>query len=578
MAGKSFSMYLLFNVITLYFFQFFLNFSWFFFQDPTFAIFMCLGDLLLLLLMWGISIHVWKSAGIDYLRLLDLQGTELAHTKSPAQMVLNAFANMALFFLIVFILFNKLIRALQHQYLQQQEEVDDGFHLAMIHSIPVLFALYFAYRITIPWETRQLWWWMLWKVLAAPFYSIDFCAGYIGDLLTSLVRVMIPFVFSWVYVILSIYAWLTNQLEYMKRTDDRWWTTNLFFTQVIVPVLTLLPLWIRLVQCLRRSVETGHRWPHYGNALKYTSAMAVIAHGTFQPKLRDNMYWIIAFISATIFQFLWDIFQDWGMVEIVFPSYSKRDDDNDNSGRNGLDDDIALSDSMLQRCWSWKIVLRKKRLLGPSWVYILIMIANLSLRFAWTLTLVPPEDDTEELSLYTSFVRHIGPVIAATEIVRRMVWGFFRLEWEQLTIIQKANQVMMEEQARISEEEEKEEEKGSSTVSVEDIESTVPIAKVNNDIEPLELEENEEEDDSLLPTKRERKSLQQFQLPRSSSFPLADDWFDWTVYIPYDWLETILHLFPRTWNFESKLRFIESIVFATLVFSMLGIAACPLCI
>ena len=44
-------------------------------HDPTFAIFMCIGDLLLLLWMWGVSMRVWRSAGIDFVRLLRLEGT-----------------------------------------------------------------------------------------------------------------------------------------------------------------------------------------------------------------------------------------------------------------------------------------------------------------------------------------------------------------------------------------------------------------------------------------------------------------------------------------------------------------------
>jgi len=46
-------------------------------HDPTFAIFICFGDLLLLLWMWGVSMQVWRSAGIDFVRLLQLQETEV---------------------------------------------------------------------------------------------------------------------------------------------------------------------------------------------------------------------------------------------------------------------------------------------------------------------------------------------------------------------------------------------------------------------------------------------------------------------------------------------------------------------
>eukprot|EP01038_Epipyxis_sp_PR26KG_P017381 gene17381-24012_t len=51
-------------------------------NDPTFAIFMCIGDFILLLWMWGLSIHVWKSHGIDYIKLLQLDNTELGISDS----------------------------------------------------------------------------------------------------------------------------------------------------------------------------------------------------------------------------------------------------------------------------------------------------------------------------------------------------------------------------------------------------------------------------------------------------------------------------------------------------------------
>ena len=46
-------------------------------NDPTFAIFMCCGDFILLLLMWAVSLHVWRAAGVDFMKLLELEETEL---------------------------------------------------------------------------------------------------------------------------------------------------------------------------------------------------------------------------------------------------------------------------------------------------------------------------------------------------------------------------------------------------------------------------------------------------------------------------------------------------------------------
>lgn len=78
--------------------------------------------------------------------------------------------------------------------------------------------------------------------------------------------------------------------------------------------------------------------------------------------------------------------------------------------------------------------LRETRLLGPTWIYVTVIIFNLLLRFAWTLTLLPV-DPTQHKTFYTTLLSHLGPLIAAGEILRRMVWGFFRLEYEQLQVI-----------------------------------------------------------------------------------------------------------------------------------------------
>jgi hypothetical protein len=520
-------------------------------QDPTFAIFMCFGDLILLLLMWGISMYVWKSAGIDYIRLLDLHHTEIGQIKSPVPMVLHSFANVALVFFVVFIVFNKAMRSAWKGYI----------NIAVVHAIPVLLTLFLLWRMIYPFETRKHWLYLLWKVLAAPWYQVDFCAGYVGDLFTSLVRVFVPFAFSMIYVAISLAAWVTNHMEWAVSSSDTWWSENTYFTLGLTPVLTLLPLWIRLVQCLRRSVETGQRWPHMANALKYTSAMAVIAHGTFQPQLRHHPVWILSFVGATLFQFGWDVFQDWGMLEVSWISSSI-----------GFKEDIERKRvNSNNNFWSiffdLRIKLRNKRLLGPAWVYISIMAANLALRFAWTLTLLPIDPNAlNDLSLYATIMHHIGPLIAAAEIVRRMVWGFFRLEWEQVSLIQK-----------VEENDDKETEsllpkyrKSTDAEECQDIEASDSNNSPLLDL-PAEDGENESDDDDsvLQPLNLEMNGIASAQ---NSSDP-----FDWTQYLPRDWFDTLYHSTrcPCVSSWEGKLRLIESVVFATTVLLVIVGAAYP---
>merc|ERR1711991_710708 len=76
--------------------------------------------------------------------------------------------------------------------------------------------------------------------------------------------------------------------------------------------------------------------------------------------------------------------------------------------------------------------------------YYVIASMNLLLRFAWVLTLVEPKAangttaSTSSGSSGTdsdvSLLVHITPLLAALEVVRRMVWGFLRLEWETMEV------------------------------------------------------------------------------------------------------------------------------------------------
>ena len=379
--------------------------------------------------MWAVSMYVWRHSGIDYIKLLNLHETEIPQAKHPVLMVMQSFANDILIFLVTFIFFNKAVRGAYHGH----------YKLAYAHALPVLLAMYYFFRMLQPLESRKSWLYMLWKVLAAPWYPVEFRDGYIGDLLTSLVRVSVPFVFSLVYVVVSLYAWLTNDMKWIVSTSDRWWTDQKGYSLVLLPFLTIFPLWIRLLQCLRRSVESGNRWPHMGNAAKYTSAIIVISFGTFQPDVRSNPIWILCFTLATLFQFAWDIFQDWGILQIQWPSL--RNHTVSTTQTFSVQFGGISVWEVFERLNEVTITMRTKRLLGPKWIYVTVMGVNLALRFAWTLTLLPPHPNSETWSFYATFMNHLIPFIAAAEIIRRMVWGFFRLEWEQIEVLQKANLV-----------------------------------------------------------------------------------------------------------------------------------------
>ncbi len=375
--------------------------------------------------------------------------------------------DLVLVFLLVFVAFNKIVR----NSVSAAVDGGEGGGLAVAHALPICLVVFFLYRIVCPYSaSRRAWLHTLWRVLAAPCYQIVFRDGYIGDLLTSLVRVLVPLSYSLTYLGVSVYAWLANDMALASSTSDHWWKDSPFFRLGLVPFLTLLPLWLRLVQCLRRSVESGKRWPHMGNALKYTSAILVISYGTFQPSVRKSAVWVAAFVGATLFQFAWDLTQDWGMVEVssAFQRHSSSAD---------VRQEAAVESYALDYISNLQVKLRDQRLLGPAWVYLLVIAGNLVLRFAWTLTLLPASaaQSAEVSPVYFSFLTHVGPLIAAGEILRRMVWGFFRLEFEQLEVLARRHQAPSE-----GEEEDEEEDEEAAALPAESAEdASVSFAKVS---------------------------------------------------------------------------------------------------
>eukprot|EP00605_Chrysophyceae_sp_TOSAG23-4_P000130 GSChrysophyteH1.ASY1.ANO1.149.1 assembled CDS len=375
-------------------------------NDPSFSVFLFLGDLLLLLWMWGVSIHVWRRFGIPWDTLLGIESTPLAAKEVPENAVYESAANLSNVYLATFIVFNWGARGSVSASTSPGDAVAvEEEDLGLRHFLPVALLGYFIYQSVSPWEKKKQWWFYLKNVSAAPLFIVTFRCGYIGDILTSLVRVLSKALYSFLFVIHLPSAFVTiGGLDVLKR--ESWWLNDVI-QEGVLPWLTLFPLWLRLMQCLRRSVETSQRWPHIANALKYTSAIMVIGIGALAPDIREEnslraYIWLFGFVFATMYQFCWDITMDWGLLTGV------------NQTR------------------TWTSALRKRRLLGPLWVYLTIMIGNFVLRFAWTLTLLPSSTDERDGYGYRLLMAYLTPVIAAAEVLRRMVWGFLRLEWEYI--------------------------------------------------------------------------------------------------------------------------------------------------
>jgi len=390
-------------------------------HDPAFKVYRGIGNLVLLLLCWGVDVHVWKRAGIDYERFLRLPPAPPG--SDPTAPVWNIGLDLAIAFLLSLICFWKALRGV----------FLSGVPPQLAHAFPVSLFLYVGYRAVTPWVHRKFVWKAVGEVLVAPWGKTAFKEGFVGDVLTSTVRPLIDVAFSILYFLSGVSGWYSSQLE---PSRDVVGSTKLF--QFLVALITVLPLWLRFAQNLQRAHETRERWPHLGNAMKYATAMMVGLYGLNHKNAKSSPIWIASFVFATLYQYTWDIFMDWDLVRFEPPSRSTKRKSSFRPGAKGHKGLLG----------GWRVVWRRPLLYHRPGVYLAIAVANLGLRFFWTLSLIP--EGGEEAWQKTIQVR-LSPVLAGAEICRRCVWSFLRLENEHLHAYGTAiDDLFTPEQARLS--------------------------------------------------------------------------------------------------------------------------------
>ena len=350
------------------------------------TIFYCLGNILLLSWLWGLCVKIWSLNGINFMALLDID--ENIDQNNFLNKILSLCMELSLSLMISLLFVINIYSG--SIYFFSQESI-------IIQLITITIISYFCYRFSGTIGTYKH---VILQVVLAPFYPVSFRDGYIGDLLTSLSREFINIYLSIIYIILSIPK-LFIQKNTISNIDFKLYSEGWYFKYIWFPLFTLMPLNIRLLQCLRRSIETGKRWPHMGNALKYTSAILVISLSIFHPMVRKDTSWLLCFFCSTLYQYMWDLTMDWGMLQY-------------NTIQN-------------------KFYFRKNLIYKSTWIYISAIIINFLLRFTWLILLVPTFV-TDEYTLFKIVYRNWLPFISVAEICRRMLWSIFRLEWEHLEV------------------------------------------------------------------------------------------------------------------------------------------------
>jgi EXS family len=244
---------------------------------------------------WGVSVWVWTRYRVNYIYLFDLNPYIVA---SPL-VIFNDAVDNTLVYCVSTLLYYK----------AGAHAIPGSFPAGIF---PFLMVVYTTYQLIFPIRTRGPMWTIIWQVITSPITSPTFFHGYVGDIFTSLVKVFQDLIWTAFFIVSG--DWMIS--EDLKASTKHPWSRSTWYTNVLIPLVTLLPLWFRFNQCLRRYTDTGHRFPHLANAFKYALSQTVTLFGAFHPLYMRNkresqvfqIFWMFAFIASSLYSFWWDLY------------------------------------------------------------------------------------------------------------------------------------------------------------------------------------------------------------------------------------------------------------------------------
>lgn len=345
-----------------------------FLHDEFFAVlpvFRAFGFVTFVVWCWGVLVTIFTKYNINYVFIMNLD----PKTALGPIRVLRMASTLTSVFLLCFTAFvlhmktGNRVLGIPHNY----------YPFALIIANIILFfnPLHMFYRTTRLWLLR-----LTWESLISPFSACLFVHFFFSDILTSM-----PNVFSDFEYMICYYT--TGDWQ----NDDSTRCSNLVVT--LLPYTAAFPLWIRLMQCLRRLWYTLES-EHAANAFKYFFSLVVHVFGAamnfqvYNPHWSaSRIVWFVSFFVSTTYLYYWDIKMDWKLGNFQ----SKR-------------------------------VLLRDTLLFSPYVYYIIMVLDFFGRFLWTYQLT-------QYPIPGLPRQYHSVIFGVIEIMRRTMWGVIRVEVEQ---------------------------------------------------------------------------------------------------------------------------------------------------
>jgi hypothetical protein len=288
--------------------------------------------------------------------------------------------------------------------------------------LPLIFITPLILRSMIPRRQRRRFFSIILQGTAlSPFKPVRFRDSFVADCVTSLVRPLGDLIFAFSYYFIAIFGFFG---KYNLNEAGSVVSKAALLHGIVLPVLSILPIFVAFLQTLRQAYDSGKRWPYLGNSFKYLTAGLVILYGMTHTAGARSTWWTWAFVLATIYQFIWDVCFDWELLVFV--------------PRESIGKRTSLIPLPFRRLGG-QIKLRPRRLFDDDSLYWKALLVNAGLRFCWMTGFIPAyRVSILDGSTQVTFVNVVNGwsfvLMAVAEILRRTIWGIIRVELETIKL------------------------------------------------------------------------------------------------------------------------------------------------
>ncbi|KAJ4871045.1 Phosphate transporter PHO1-like protein 4 [Raphanus sativus] len=347
------------------------------YMETMFPLYRFFGFVVLHVVMYAANIYCWRIYRVNYSFIFGFkQGTELGYR----HVLLLSFGLGTLSLCAVLLNLDMEMDSQTKDY-RIVTELIPLFLLALVIAI-TLCPFNILYR-----SSRFFFLTVLFRCIAAPFYTVNLPDFFLADQLTSQVQALRS---------LEFYICYYGFGDFRQRQQNACTSNNVFTTFYFI--VAVIPYWLRFLQCIRRIIEEKDL-SHGYNAIKYLLTIVAACLRTAYTLNRGTTWNITAWVFsgvATLYATYWDIVVDWGLLQ--------------RGCKNSF--------------------LRDKLLVPHKSVYYAAMVLNVLLRLVWLQTVL----DTKFSFLHRET---LVALLACLEIIRRGIWNFFRLENEHLNNVGK---------------------------------------------------------------------------------------------------------------------------------------------